>query len=223
MHPASAKHVSTHMGSMWEIAVRGTGLLPYLHHLVSLFHLTSLLVLFSGRHSTPSSIWLNTAEMTAHGKTPTDFSGRWIVPWVMACLDGSGEVWGELNSESIPSITNMPTVSALTREFTRQEWCLLLSPIWRSSYLTTLVSSLQFSLRTSTHESLQISAKPHCSPYTFIMANIFSLMACFQCTFFNAPHLNYISLFQACSGNLQDFAAPFSHASLSLGEWFASG
>ena len=117
----------------------------------------------------------------------------------------------------------MSTVSVLTRDFTRHERCLLLSPAQRSSYLTTLVTSLQFSLLISAYESLQISAKTHCSPYTYTMANIFSLVACSQCTFFDASHLTYISLFQACSGNLLDFAAPFSHASLSLGERFASG
>lgn len=192
---------------MWEIVVRGTGLLPYLNHLVSLFHLTSLFILFSGRQSTPSCIWLDTVEIMANRQTPIDFPGSCIVPW--ACLDSSGKVWGGWDSESIPSITNMPTVSVLTRDFTRHEWCLLLSPAWRSSYLTALVTSLQFSLLTSAHKSLQISAKTHCSPYTYIMANIFSLLACFQCTFFDARHLTYISLFQACSRNLLDFAAPF--------------
>ena len=141
----------------------------------------------------------------------------------LACLDGSREVHAGGDSESIPSITNTSTASILTRDFTRHEWCLLLSPAQRSYYLTTLVTSLQFSLLTATHESLQISAKTHCSPYTYIMANIFSSVACFQCTFFDASHLTYISLFQTCSGNLLDFAAPFSHAYPSLGEWFTTG
>lgn len=152
MDLAPAKHVSTtHVGSMWGIIVRETGLLPHLSCLVGLFRLTSLVVLFSARQSAPLRIWLKRAEMMTDGKTPVAFPGSWIVPWLMACLDGSGEVWGRQDSESIPSITNISAVFILTRAFTRYKRCLLLSPAHRSSYLTMLVTPLQFSLCSATH------------------------------------------------------------------------
>lgn len=125
----------------------------------------------------------SSSETMAKRKTPTALPGSWILLRVMVCFDGSGEVWRGQHRE--PSLLQQTCPLSRFRDFTIHEWHLLLRFAQRYPYLA-LIAGLQFSLLTSTRESLQIPSKKKTVVPALILLTIFF-----------SVKINFISYFQS--------------------------
>lgn len=153
VHPAPAKLIRTHK---WEVCEKSWQEEP------DCFHTSTSCQSFSP-DILAHVIWQQRVFLQALGLTQLKRQPRLPLPSLEAELCPRQRLvsmaGGRWDSEFTASITNTSMVSVLTRAFTSCEWCLLLSPAQRFSYLIALGASLQFPLLSSVHKSLQISAK----------------------------------------------------------------
>lgn len=200
---APAKHVSRHTWEVREKLSRGSGLFPYSHHHQPFLPDILVHVLFSGRQRAPSSIWFPTLKWWPERRLPLP-SLEALLAEDNGLFDGSGEVWRGQDRVHPFYNKHVHSVQILrfyqTQVTSAPEICSEITLLSPGCWPTILPADFHPWVTPNSQQ------RTDCRPCTYIVTDIFFCANKFHVLFsgyiFDAPHLTYISPFQAWSRDL---------------------